>query len=263
MEFSPELTRRAARIEREILDLNRHAASGQLESVARLLMRSEAISSSRIEGIAPNADKVVLAELAQVEEVRGFKEGAEEVARNLTVLRSIEKSFATEPTISVELLEKLRREWMGEKGSISTGLRTIQNWTGGSNHTPIGAEFIPAPPGLVHDLVDDLCLYLDGASHGALIQAAIAHAQFETIHPFADGNGHVGPALIHGILLRRGLTKYTILPVSLLLLGTRSKSKATCLFAPSSVVESSPWSARISGSMSRLPSSGTRPQFIF
>ncbi|MDK6813736.1 hypothetical protein QP363_06950 [Corynebacterium sp. UMB6689] len=56
------------------MGLNRHAASGQLESVARLLMRSEAISSSRIEGIAPNVDKVVLAELAQVEEVRGFKE---------------------------------------------------------------------------------------------------------------------------------------------------------------------------------------------
>lgn len=96
--FSPELTSRAARIEREILDLNRHAASGQLESVARLLMRSEAISSSRIEGIAPNVDKVVLAELAQKEEVCGFKESAEEVARNLTVLCSIEKSFATEPT---------------------------------------------------------------------------------------------------------------------------------------------------------------------
>ena len=113
--FSPELTSRAARIEREILRLNRHAASGQLESVARLLMRSEAISSSRIEGIAPNADAVVLAELAQEEEVRGYKEGTEEVARNLTVLRSIEKSFATEPTISVELLEKLQRELMGRR----------------------------------------------------------------------------------------------------------------------------------------------------
>ncbi|MFW9212026.1 Fic/DOC family N-terminal domain-containing protein [Corynebacterium striatum] len=145
------------------MDLNRHAASGQLESVARLLMRSEAISSSRIEGIAPNVDKVVLAELAQKEEVRGFKEGAEEVARNLTVLRSIEQSFATEPTISIELLEKLQRELMGEKGSIPTGLHTIQNWIGGGNHTPIGAEFIPAPPRLVRDLVEDLCLYLDGA----------------------------------------------------------------------------------------------------
>ena len=73
MDFSPELTSRAARIERDILGLNRHAASGQLESVARLLMRSEAISSSRIEGIAPNVDKVILAELAQVEEVRGLR----------------------------------------------------------------------------------------------------------------------------------------------------------------------------------------------
>ncbi len=80
MEFSPELTSRAARIEREILDLNRHAASGQLESVARLLMRTEAISYSRIEGISPNSDKVVLAEHAQLEEDRGIKEGAEEVA---------------------------------------------------------------------------------------------------------------------------------------------------------------------------------------
>lgn len=78
-------------------------------------MRSEAISSSRIEGITPNVDKVVLAELAQVEEVRGFKESAEEVARNLTVLRSIEQSFATEPTISIELLEKLQRELMGRR----------------------------------------------------------------------------------------------------------------------------------------------------
>ena len=76
--FPPELTSQAARIEREILELNRHAASGQLESVARLLMRSEAISSSRIEGIAPNLDKVVLAELAQKEEVRGFQKSSKE-----------------------------------------------------------------------------------------------------------------------------------------------------------------------------------------
>ena len=174
--FSPQLTSRAARIEREILRLNRHTASGQLESVARLLMRSEAISSSRIEGIAPNVDKVVLAELAQEEEVRGFKESAEEVARNLTVLRSIEKSFATEPTISVELLERLQRELMGEKGSIPTGLRTIQNWIGGSNHTPIGAEFIPAPPRLVHDLVDADLLDLE-AGPGAQLprRRLIAH----------------------------------------------------------------------------------------
>ena len=185
-------------------------------------MRSEAISSSRIEGIAPNVDKVILAELAQEEDVRGFKESAEAVARNLTVLRSIEKSFASESTISVELLEKFQAELLGDTPSIPRGLRKMQNWIGGSNRTPIGAEFIPPPHEQVRELVEDLCVFLDSASHGVLIQAAIAHAQFETIHPFADGNGRVGRAIIHGVLLRRGLTQQTILPISLVL-GTWSR----------------------------------------
>jgi len=215
------LAKQAAEVEREILALSRNDASGQLESIARLLMRSEAISSSRIEGIAPQVDKVVLAELAQDEDVRGFKESAEAVARNLKVLRSIEESFTNEPTITVELLERFQSELLGDNPSIPRGLREMQNWTGGSNRTPIGADFIPPPPGQVRELVEDLCAYLDSAQHGALIQAAIAHVQFETIHPFADGNGRVGRALIHGVLLRRGLTQQTILPISLVL-GTWS-----------------------------------------
>lgn len=145
MEFSPELTSRAARIEREILDLNRHAATGQLESVARLLMRSEAIFSSRIEGIAPNADKVVLAELAQEEEVRGYKEGAEEVARNLTVLRSIEKSFATEPTISVELLEKLQRELIGRRAPFPLDFELFKTGSVEVTTHPLGPSSFQRP----------------------------------------------------------------------------------------------------------------------
>lgn len=217
----PALAKQAAEVEREILALSRNDASGQLEPIARLLMRSEAISSSRIEGIAPQVDKVVLAELAQDEDVRGFKESAEAVARNLKVLRSIEESFTNEPTITVELLERFQSELLGDNPSIPRGLREMQNWIGGSNRTPIGADFIPPPPGQVRELVEDLCAYLDSAHHGALIQAAIAHVQFETIHPFADGNGRVGRALIHGVLLRRGLTQQTILPISLVL-GTWS-----------------------------------------
>ncbi len=99
-----ELAQKAAEIERSIIALGRRDGAGQLESIARLLMRSEAISSSRIEGIAPNVDKVVLAELAQEEDVRGFKESAEAVARNLQVLRSVENSFATTPEITPEHL---------------------------------------------------------------------------------------------------------------------------------------------------------------
>ena len=216
-----ELSQRAAQIERRIIELANFEGAGQLESIARLLMRSEAISSSRIEGIAPNVDKVVLAELAAEEDIRGFKESAEAVARNLQVLRSVEQDFAETPTLTPEMLEEFQRELIGSRGRIPLGLREIQNWIGGASRTPIGAEFSPPPPELVRKLVEDLCDYLNGATHGALIQAAIGHAQFETIHPFTDGNGRVGRALIHGVLLRRGLTRQTLLPISLVL-GTWS-----------------------------------------
>lgn len=228
--IDPELAQKSAEIERSIIALGSHKGSGHLESIARLLMRSEAISSSRIEGIAPNVDKVVLAELAQSEQVRGFKESAEAVARNLQVLRTIEESFATEPVITPGYLSRLQTELLGPRPTVPVGIRTIQNWIGGSGRTPIGAEFIPPPPEEVSALVTDLCEYANGAAHGALIQAAILHAQFETIHPFADGNGRVGRALIHGVLLRRGLTRQTMLPISLVL-GTWSDAYVAGLTA--------------------------------
>lgn len=65
--------------------------------------------------------------------------------------------------------------------------------------------------------MDDLVDYADGATHGPLVQAALVHAQFETIHPFGDGNGRIGRALIHAILRRRGLTPAPVLPISMIL----------------------------------------------
>lgn len=107
--FSPELTSRAARIEREILRLNRHAASGQLESVARLLMRCEAISSSRIEGIAPNVDKVVLAELAQEEEVEDTrrKDGMQRALRADSLEATLLRSLPAYPIVTVRSIQRL------------------------------------------------------------------------------------------------------------------------------------------------------------
>ena len=69
--------------------------------------------------------------------------------------------------------------------------------------------------------MDDLVTYASGGVHAPLVQAALVHAQFETIHPYTDGNGRVGRALIHTVLTRRGLTPSAVLPVSLVLL-TRS-----------------------------------------
>src|SRR5207302_3067265 len=98
-----------------------------------------------------------------------------------------------------------------------------QNWIGGNDYNPCGADFVPPPPEFVPDLLLDLVAYLDSDDYSPLVQAAIAHAQFETIHPFADGNGRVGRALIHAVLRRRGLAPRYVPPISLVL-ATESRS---------------------------------------
>ena len=96
-------------------------------------------------------------------------------------------------------------------------VRTVQNWIGGSSYNPCSAAFVPPPPGSLEALLDDLVDYVNGDDHPALVQAAIAHAQFETIHPFADGNGRTGRALMHVVLRRRGLAPRFVPPISLVL----------------------------------------------
>jgi Fic family protein len=93
----------------------------------------------------------------------------------------------------------------------------MQNWIGGSDYNPCSASFIPPPPEQVLSLLEDLCVFGSGDELPPVAQAAIAHAQFETIHPFVDGNGRTGRALIHVILRRRGLAQSVLTPVSLVL----------------------------------------------
>jgi Fic family protein len=96
-------------------------------------------------------------------------------------------------------------------------IRDQQNWIGGSSYNPCSAAFVPPPPELVEDLLVDLCAFCCSDDLPAVAQAAIAHAQFETIHPFVDGNGRTGRALIHLVLRRRGLALRVLPPVSLIL----------------------------------------------
>jgi Fic family protein len=96
-------------------------------------------------------------------------------------------------------------------------IRIEQNWIGGSDYNPCSAAFVPPPPELVPALLEDLCDFANEDSLPAVAQAAIAHAQFETIHPFVDGNGRTGRILIHLILRKRGLATRILAPVSLIL----------------------------------------------
>jgi Fic family protein len=96
-------------------------------------------------------------------------------------------------------------------------LREQQNWIGGSSYNPCSAAFVPPPWERVRELLEDLCEFCNGEELPAIAQAALAHAQFETIHPFIDGNGRTGRALIHVVLRRRGLAPVVVPPVSLML----------------------------------------------
>lgn len=134
----------------------------------------------------------------------------------MTIVRDATTRLDTADLVSVEDIVTLHQALLPDEPHHH-GLRTRQNWIGGSDWHPLEADFVPPPPDLVMPLMDDLAAYLGGAAHSPIVQAALLHAQFETIHPFSDGNGRVGRALIHTVLARRGLTKDSVLPISLVL----------------------------------------------
>jgi Fic family protein len=96
-------------------------------------------------------------------------------------------------------------------------LRDVQNWIGGRHDSPRDAAYVSPPPEQVELLMADLIRFINRDDLPGVAQAAIAHAQFETIHPFVDGNGRIGRCLVHAILTRRGLSPYTLAPISLVL----------------------------------------------
>lgn len=144
---------------------------------------------------------------------------AEEVLGNIEAMRAaLAIADSGESLTTDSLLEVHRRLLQDTSMREHAGrIRSVQNWIGGSAYNPCSAAFVPPPPDRVQDLLDDLVAFCNSDSLPVVAQAAIAHAQFETIHPFADGNGRTGRALIHLILRRRGLSTRVQPPVSLIL----------------------------------------------
>jgi len=119
--------------------------------------------------------------------------------------------------------------------------RDEQVWIGGDSFGPHDAEFVPPHHARVPALMADLIKFTSRADLPLLSQAAIAHAQFETVHPFADGNGRTGRALIHAMLRGNRLTRNVTVPVSAgLLTDTRSYFDSLTTYRegnPASIVE--------------------------
>lgn len=202
------------------------------ETLARLLLRAESVASSRIEGLEVGGRRLLRAEAARHLGEPATDVTAEEVLGNITAMRWAVEQLGTDRPVTLEgILEVHRRLLVGTPSERFGGVvREKQNWIGGSSFNPCSAVFVPPPPELVEDLLHDLCEFVNDDSLPAGAQAAIAHAQFETIHPFVDGNGRTGRALIHVILRRRGLAPRVLPPVSLVL-ATRAADYVSALTA--------------------------------
>jgi Fic family protein len=175
------------------------------------------VASSRIEGLVLSHRR--LAKAAFSPEMHDVT--AQGVLANIHALeRAIELASSGDQLETGHLLEVHRILFEGTRDEELGGeIRKEQSWIGGAASSPRTAKFVPPPPELVSELLEDLCAFSNRTDMPAAIQAAIAHVQFETIHPFLDGNGRVGRALILIILRRRGIAKTYLPPVSLALAG--------------------------------------------
>jgi Fic family protein len=203
---------------RALAELN--GSSPRLASLAALagsLLRSEAIASSRIEGLALSHKRLARAAYAG-DHRRGRDRRAEEILANVSAMEQAVALGARADPIAVSDIEGIHRTLLCSAFEEIAGVvRDRQNWIGGSDYHPLDAAFVPPPPEHVRPLLEDLCGFLGREDIAPVAQAAIAHAQFETIHPFADGNGRVGRALVHTVLRRRDESARYVPPISLVL----------------------------------------------
>jgi Fic family protein len=208
--------------EGEIRALN-SSAGPALAPLARLLLRTESIASSKVEGMAVDARSLARAE-AKADLGANVSATAMEVLANIDAMTFAVEEATADPVLSVARLVDIHDVLMRttKRSDIAGQIRTEQNWIGGNDYNPCGADFVPPPESEVTPLLEDLCEFGNDESLPPLVQAALAHAQFETIHPFIDGNGRTGRALVHVVLRRRGLAPSYVPPISVVLARDRS-----------------------------------------
>ncbi len=204
----------AADAEVAIRALNDRASVGGLEAIGPLLLRSEAVASSRIEGYDVSSLNLARALI----DPRAARGSARTVAANVSAMEEAIAIGGSPAPVSVDDLLAIHATLMaGDERARPGCVREEQNWIGGRLGNPSDAAFVPPPEDLVPPLLEDLVAFMGRDDLPAVPQSAIAHAQFETIHPFIDGNGRVGRALVHVVLRRRGVAPRFVPPISIVL----------------------------------------------
>src|SRR5579883_78686 len=221
--LSGELAGAIADAESAIAALNRNARPA-LAPLSRLLLRTESIASSKVEGMQLDVRELALAE-ARAESGGKIGPSALEILANIDSMSLAIDEAATVERFAIAQILTIHRQLMTASPTARNAgqLRTVQNWIGGNDYTPCSADFVPPPPELVDQLLADLVDAINDDLLPPLVQAALVHAHFETIHPFDDGNGRTGRALIHVILRRRGIAPDYVPPISVLFARERER----------------------------------------
>jgi len=190
-----------------------------LEALGVLLLRTESVASSKIEAVEASLDDYARA----LHGIRTNSTAISMVAATAALdmmINHVTRHDRIELAAITSAHDVLMRDEPGE-APYAGRLRTVQNWIGGSNYSPRGALYVPPPPAAVPDYLNDLLTFANRDDLPVLVQAAIAHAQFESIHPFTDGNGRIGRALINTVLRRRGATTCVVVPLASALVARR------------------------------------------
>ncbi|HEX6689482.1 MAG TPA: Fic family protein [Solirubrobacterales bacterium] len=198
-----------------------------LNALASALLRSESTASSRLEGLSISQKRLARAAFEDSDR-RGKDSTAAEILGNVKAMRQAVALGVSGKEVSIDDICDIHRTLLrfSVDRKIAGEIRTQQNWIGANPFSPVGAVYVPPPPEHVHRLLDDLCRFIARDDIAPIVQAAIAHAQFENIHPFADGNGRVGRALIHTVLRRGGEALNYVPPISLVLGATQQSYAA-------------------------------------
>ncbi|HTW09211.1 MAG TPA: Fic family protein [Acidimicrobiales bacterium] len=200
------------------------AARPALAPLARLLLRTESIASSKVEGMQVDARTLARAE-AKAGTGGKVSPAALEVLANIDAMILAVEEATTDEHVQVARIIDVHKALMvnAHNSNLAGRIRAEQNWIGGNDYNPCGADFVPPPHEEVGHLLDDLCAFCNENELPPLVQAAVAHAQFETIHPFTDGNGRTGRALVHVLLRRRALSPSYVPPISVVLAKSKER----------------------------------------
>ncbi|MDF2443027.1 MAG: hypothetical protein JWR01_1230 [Subtercola sp.] len=173
-----------------------------------ILLRSESAASSEIENLTASAKNIALAELG-----RQAGGNSRLIVGNV---RAMEAAIGMAEELDVATIIRMQSALLRNDQPEHTGAwRDQAVWIGGGYaNSPHSAAFVPPRHERLAELMDDLVTFARRTDVPAMAQIAITHAQFETIHPFPDGNGRTGRALIQAMLHRLGVTRQVTVPVS-------------------------------------------------